>query len=215
MGYLTILKSASETLEIKKSSFICYAQRVGTEEEAKNFIKEIKNKHKDARHNVFAYTIGENMEIQRYSDDGEPQGTAGIPVLEVIKKKNIKDTAIVVTRYFGGILLGAGGLTRAYSNAASLGIDAAGIVEKVMGIPVCIEIPYDLLGKIQYYCERNEKYIEEVEYTDVVKINLFIEKTEFEDFHKAMMELCAGKSKISIGEENHFFKMKNRLYLNT
>ena len=104
MEYLTILKSASETLEIKKSLFICYSKRVNDEEEAKEFIKDIKNKHKDARHNVFAYTIGENMEIQRYSDDGEPQGTAGIPVLEVIKKKNIKDTAIVVTRYFGGIV---------------------------------------------------------------------------------------------------------------
>ena len=146
--YITVKKRAEDSFEEKKSEFIGYVKRVTTEEEAKEFVAEIKSMHKQARHNCYAYIVGENMGIQRYSDDGEPQGTAGIPILEVIKKQGITDCAIVVTRYFGGILLGAGGLTRAYIKGASIAIDAAGVVEKVHGARVSIEIEYDLYGKI-------------------------------------------------------------------
>ena len=126
MNRVTLLKSGSATLVEKKSEFIGYACPVKDEDEAIEFVKSIKKKHSDARHNVYAYMIGQN--IARYSDDGEPQGTGGIPVLDVIRKSGFTDAVIVVTRYFGGILLGAGGLVRAYSAAAKMAVDDAGIV---------------------------------------------------------------------------------------
>ncbi|MDZ5035113.1 YigZ family protein, partial [Clostridium perfringens] len=134
MSYITIRDFGEDEFIEKKSEFIGYAKRCESEEEAKTFIAEIKNKHKQATHNCWAYVIGENMVVQRYSDDGEPQGTAGIPILEVMKKSNVTDCAIVVTRYYGGILLGAGGLTRAYTKGASIALKAGGVVEKVQGI---------------------------------------------------------------------------------
>ncbi len=134
MSYFTVKGSATSEFQEKKSTFIGYIKRVNTEEEAKNFVNEIKSMHKEATHNVYAYIVGENKGIQRYSDDGEPQGTAGIPVLEVIKKNDLTDVAVVVTRYFGGILLGGGGLIRAYSKGASSAIEEAGVVEKVKGL---------------------------------------------------------------------------------
>ena len=125
--YTTIEKEAIAEFEEKKSIFIGHAMPVKTEEEATAFVKELKNKYRDATHNVFAYVLGDGT-VQRYSDDGEPQGTAGMPVLDVIRKSGCTDTAIVVTRYFGGILLGAGGLTRAYAHAASIALESAEIV---------------------------------------------------------------------------------------
>jgi len=150
MSYFTIKDEASAEFEERKSVFIGYAKRVKTEEEAKEFVAKIKTMHKQATHNCSAYIVGENKGIQRYSDDGEPQGTAGIPILEVIKKNDLTDIAIVVTRYFGGILLGAGGLVRAYSKGASEAIKVGGIVEKVKGLEIKAKLDYDLLGKIQY-----------------------------------------------------------------
>ncbi len=115
MKYITVKQEAIDEFKEKKSLFIGYIKRIEEEEEAKAFIEHIKSKHKDATHNVYAYIVGKNFEIQRYSDDGEPQGTAGVPILEVIKKIGITDCVIVVTRYFGGTLLGTGGLIRAYT----------------------------------------------------------------------------------------------------
>lgn len=139
MSYITVKDFGEDRFEEKKSEFIGYAKRVENEEEAKAFINEIKNMHKQARHNCSAYIIGKDMNIQRYSDDGEPQGTAGIPILEVMKKSRVTDCAVVVTRYFGGILLGAGGLTRAYTKGASIAIKSAGVVEKVEGLKLSFE----------------------------------------------------------------------------
>lgn len=124
-GYFTLKKSASDTLIEKRSEFIGYACPVKTEEEALEFVNSVKTKHADARHNVYAYRLREEN-ITRFSDGGEPHGTAGLPVLDVLRKEELVDAAVVVTRYFGGILLGAGGLVRAYSAAAKLGVDAAG-----------------------------------------------------------------------------------------
>ena len=140
MSYITVKGRGTDSFEEKKSEFIGYCKRVESEEEAKEFVNEIKNIHKQARHNCHAYIVGENMEIQRYSDDKEPKGTAGIPILEVIKKQNITDCAVVVTRYFGGILLGTGGLTRAYTMGASIAIKNAKIIEKVKAKKLNIEI---------------------------------------------------------------------------
>jgi len=212
MSYITIKDLGEDRFEEKKSEFIGYAKRVENEEEAKAFISEIKNMHKQARHNCSAYLIGKNMNIQRYSDDGEPQGTAGIPILEVMKKSRITDCVVVVTRYFGGILLGAGGLTRAYTKGASIAIKAAGIVEKVEGLKLSFEIEYDLFGKVQHLCGQNSWHIEETEYTDKVIVHILAEKTIFEDIENEIVEITNGKVIIHENEGGIYFKEDHRLY---
>jgi len=129
--YKTVLNHAVYEIDEKKSRFIASVKPVSTEDEAIRFINDLKSKYWDATHNVYAYTIGKNDEVQKFSDDGEPSGTAGKPVLETIKSKGIKNVLVVITRYFGGTLLGAGGLIRAYSESASLGLDKAGIIKVV------------------------------------------------------------------------------------
>ncbi|MBL4932186.1 YigZ family protein [Clostridium paridis] len=212
MSYLTIKKQANDEFDEKKSQFIGYIKRVESEDEAKEFVQEIKNMHKMATHNCWAYVIGENLGIQRYSDDGEPQGTAGIPILEVIKKTGLTDCAIVVTRYFGGIMLGAGGLTRAYTKGASIAIKAGGIVEKVKGMPIDIKINYDLLGKVQYICGENNWTIENTDYTEDVKITLILELEEGEKAVKEIMNTTNGKAVINKGNIGIYFKEQNRLF---
>ncbi|WP_352416965.1 YigZ family protein, partial [Clostridium tertium] len=196
----------------KKSEFIGYAKRCESEEEAKAFVSEIKNKHKQATHNCFAYVIGENMGIQRYSDDGEPQGTAGIPILEVMKKSDVTDCAIVVTRYYGGILLGTGGLTRAYTKGAAIALKAGGVVEKVNGVRLLFHMDYDMLGKIQYKCNENNWYIEDTEYTDKVVVHILAETEKASDIEKEIIEISNGKIKVNKEDEGIYFKEENRLY---
>ena len=212
MKYMTVKKTTSDEFEEKKSIFIGYIKRVTTEEEAKEFVAFIKNKHKDATHNCSAYIVGQNMNIQRYSDDGEPQGTAGIPILEVIKKNELTDCAIVVTRYFGGIMLGAGGLTRAYTKGAAIAIKASGIVEKVNGARLTIDIDYDLYGKIQYLCAQNSWHMEDTEFGEGVKIYILAEDIKIEEIKTAIIEATNGKAKISIDMEGIYFKEEPRLY---
>lgn len=212
MAYITIRGLGEDSFEEKKSEFIGYAKRVENEEEAKAFVAEIKDKHKQARHNCWAYIIGENMGLQRYSDDGEPQGTAGIPILEVMKKSGITDCAIVVTRYFGGILLGAGGLTRAYTKGASIALKAGGVVEKVKGGKVSIVIDYDMLGKVQYLCGQNNWHIEDTEYSDKVIIHILAEDSIKELIEKEVINSTNGKAEISFSEGDIYFKEENRLY---
>ncbi|AQM59930.1 YigZ family protein [Clostridium baratii] len=212
MAYITIRDYGEDSFEEKKSEFIGYAKRVESEEEAKEFINEIKSMHKQARHNCFAYVIGENYGIQRYSDDGEPQGTAGIPILEVMKKQGVTDCAIVVTRYFGGILLGAGGLTRAYTKGASIALKAGGVVEKVEGCKVSITIDYDLIGKIQYLCGQNNWHIEDSEYTDKVTIFIYAENEVAKVIEKEVIEATNGNAIINKSEEDIYFKENNRLF---
>ncbi|MVX62565.1 YigZ family protein [Clostridium chromiireducens] len=212
MSYITIKDFGEDRFEEKKSEFIGYAKRVESEEEAKAFINEIKSKHKQATHNCSAYIIGQNMNIQRYSDDGEPQGTAGIPILEVMKKSRITDCAVVVTRYFGGILLGAGGLTRAYTKGASIAIKSAGVVEKVDGLKLSFEMEYDLFGKIQHLCGQNSWHIEDTEYSDKVVVNILAEKAISEDMENEIIEATNGKIIVRKSEEGIYFKEGNRLY---
>ncbi len=212
MSYFTVKGSATSEFQEKKSTFIGYIKRVNTEEEAKNFVNEIKSMHKEATHNVYAYIVGENKGIQRYSDDGEPQGTAGIPVLEVIKKNDLTDVAVVVTRYFGGILLGGGGLIRAYSKGASSAIEEAGIVEKVKGLKLRFTLEYDLIGKIQYLCGTNNWHIEDTIYTDKVELSLFTEVENKETIIAAFVEATSGKVTICEEDEEYLFKEVYRYY---
>lgn len=213
MSYYTIKDETSFQFEEKKSIFISNIKRVYSEEEAKEFIQNIKTKYKDARHNVYAYVIGEKTEIQRYSDDGEPQGTAGIPMLEVIKKSGITDVVIVVTRYFGGILLGTGGLARAYSKGASSAIKEGKIVLKVKGKALYITVNYDLLGKLQYLCEKKMWHIENLEYTDKVKLMIYFEIDALEEAKKTFIETTSGNCQFIEGEDTYYFKIENRLFL--
>lgn len=212
MAYVTIRGFGEDEFIEKKSRFIGYAKRCETEEEAKDFVLEIKNKHKQATHNCFAYTIGKNMGIQRYSDDGEPQGTAGIPILEVMKKSNITDCAIVVTRYYGGIQLGTGGLTRAYTKGASIVLKSGGVVEKVEGAKMSFYMEYDMLGKVQYVCSQNNWHIEETEYSERVVVHILAEIFKVDEIEKEMMELSSGKIETTKCEEGIYFKEENRLF---
>ncbi len=212
MAYTTIRQYGEDEFIEKKSQFIGYAKRCETEEEAKEFVAEIKAKHKQATHNCWAYVVGKNMGIQRYSDDGEPQGTAGIPILEVMKKSDITDCAIVVTRYYGGILLGTGGLTRAYTKGASIALKDGGVVEKVEGIKVSLHMDYDLIGKVQYFCAQNNWHIEDTEYTDKVVVHILAEITTAEDIEKEATEASNGKIVITKSDSEIYFKEENRLF---
>lgn len=211
MGYYTIKNEAVTEFEEKKSTFIGHALRVYDESEARNYINKIKGENREARHNVYAYVIGENLGIQRYSDDGEPQGTAGIPVLDVIKKIGVSDVVVVVTRYFGGILLGKGGLARAYSKAASTSIKEGGVVEKVKGAPLKINIDYDALGKLQHLFEQNQWYIEDTIYTDKVEVKMFCEFNNIKLVCEKISETLNGRCVICEEDSNYYFKCEGKL----
>lgn len=199
--YKTLHDFGSDEIIIEKSTFIGYAKPIKTEEEAVAFVNEIKKKHKDATHNVWAYTVGKNMNIQRYSDDGEPQGTAGIPTLEVIKKEDLRDVVVVVTRYFGGIKLGAGGLVRAYTKGAKVGLEAAKIIEKVMYQEVKIKIDYNQLGKIQNEIMNMGYFVKDTVYEDNVEIIVYSRLSEVDSLTSRMVDITSATAEIVLGEE--------------
>ena len=192
MNYKTIQKPASAELIEKRSRFIGYVRPVSTQDEAVAFINEIKSKHWDATHNVYAYVIRDEG-VTRYSDDNEPQGTAGIPVLDAIRKRDITDCVVVVTRYFGGTLLGAGGLVRAYSAAAKAGIDAAG--ECVMTLcSVCeLKCSYTLYGKIPSLIARCDGTVDDSVFADDVTVLFHLPSENLSAFNKALSEESSGK----------------------
>lgn len=190
--YKTILNEAEAEITEKKSRFIATVRPVNSEEEAKSFIEEMKKKYWNATHNVFAYQIGERNELQRFSDDGEPQGTAGMPVLNVLKGEDIKNTAIVVTRYFGGTLLGTGGLVRAYGKAAKEGILSAGIAELVLYIEYAVVAEYTESGKVQYEILQGGHVLFDTQYSDKVVYTVFVKAEEMELFEKKMVEIFRG-----------------------
>jgi len=170
-------KNEAEIIE-KKSKFIASAFYVESQEEAEKIIKEIKKKYHDARHNCFAYRIIDNSNIlEKSSDDGEPSGTAGAPMLSVIKKMNMCNILIVVTRYFGGILLGTGGLVRAYTEATKQVIENSNKINRCCGIEVKIVVDYQYLEKLKYYCKNNKISIINIDYLDVAICNIVIEKS--------------------------------------
>ncbi|WP_110928378.1 YigZ family protein [Bacillus massiliglaciei] len=200
-NYLTVKGQGNNEIIIEKSRFIAHVSRTETEEEALGFIAKIKKIHKDATHNCSAYMIGEQNQIQKALDDGEPTGTAGVPILEVIKKRNLKDTTVVVTRYFGGIKLGAGGLIRAYSKAASEGITATGVVQRKLVKVITVEVEYPLLGKLENELRSSEFQLKEIIYLDKVTINVFVEEQSIPRYKDWMVELTSGQAKITEGEQ--------------
>ncbi|MEG6616011.1 YigZ family protein [Peptococcaceae bacterium 1198_IL3148] len=194
--FLTLGKFSQTEIIIKKSKFIASATPVCDENEANNFIKQIKKEHSQATHNVFAYVI--NDQIQRSSDDGEPSGTAGRPMLEVINRKNLIKTAVVVTRYFGGIMLGAGGLVRAYTEATIKGIEQAGIIERQIYQQLHIQLDYQWVGLVKRELESAEGKELAINYGQQVEMSVYLLPKNIKLITEKLIE--ATGSQISIEE---------------
>ncbi len=199
--YTTVLNRAEAEMIEKKSRFIATVSPAATEEEAKNFIAEMRKKYWDATHNVFAYQIGERNEIQRSSDDGEPQGTAGKPVLDVLVGEDIKNTVVVVTRYFGGTLLGTGGLVRAYGRSAKLGIEEAGKA-RVKHYKECSVITdYTTAEKLRYEITKGEYILKCMDYTDRVCFTVLLDRDTEGGFNALVKNITMGKAEVNIIRE--------------
>ncbi|MGX7197179.1 YigZ family protein [Enterococcus olivae] len=199
--YLTIKEDGQAEIEIKKSRFICFFKRITSEEEAKAFIQVIKKEHWKANHNCNAFVLGDKNEIQRSSDDGEPSGTAGVPMLEVLKKNDLRNVVAVVTRYFGGTKLGAGGLIRAYSSAVSHALNEIGIVEGKRQKEIFVTIEYPLLGKLQHYLEQNNFFVKDTQFLE--KITLCVMVQEEATFKEAVTDLLNGQVVFEDGEYSY------------
>lgn len=200
--YYTVKGQGEHEIVIQKSRFIAHVARATTEEEAQNFIQEIKKKHWDATHNCSAYMIGENNQIQKANDDGEPSGTAGVPILEVLKKKDLKDTVVVITRYFGGIKLGAGGLIRAYGKATSEGIAVTGMVERKLVQIMHTNVEYTLLGKIENELRSSSIYLlKDIHYLEDVTFDVYVEEDKCQAYQDWMIDLTNGKAETTPGEQ--------------
>lgn len=192
--YYTVNSFGSKEILIQKSRFIGYVKRAETEQEAQDFINEIKKKHHDATHNCSAYLIGENDEIQKANDDGEPSGTAGIPMLEVLKKQQLKDTVVVVTRYFGGVKLGAGGLIRAYGSTTSEAIKKTGVVKRQLMQGYSIIIEYPLLGTLENELRNSDHIIESINYLDKVELIVYVHINDINNFLEWITNLTSDKA---------------------
>ena len=190
----TVYQGGQGEIVEKKSRFIATVRTVNTEEEAVSFVEEMKKKYWDARHNCHAFTVGDHREFTRSSDDGEPSGTAGRPMLDVLLGENLYNTAVVVTRYFGGVLLGTGGLVRAYSAAVQEGLRNSVIIEKKQGILLRVDTDYQGLGKIQYISSERGIFVQNVSYTDSVSMELLVPSEAYGSFVKAVTEATSGRA---------------------
>jgi uncharacterized YigZ family protein len=198
--YYTVKETGAHEITIQRSRFIAHISRAESESEAQEFILAIKKKYWDATHNCSAYLIGENDQIQKANDDGEPSGTAGVPILEVLRKRNLKDTVVVITRYFGGIKLGAGGLIRAYGKSTSEGLNAVGIVKRKLVQILKVKIDYTWLGKIEKEIRASTHTIKEIHYLDIVEIDAYIDQDQLQPFQEWIIELTNGQCTIVSGE---------------
>lgn len=203
-NYRTIYTDGEGEITEKKSRFIATVRLVEKEEDALAFIEEMKKKYWDARHNCYAYSIGEHREFTRCSDDGEPSGTAGRPMLDVILGEDIYNVAVVVTRYFGGVLLGTGGLVRAYSGVVQEGLRASTVIEKHHGISMAVSADYTMVGKLQYIAAENGLPILDTEYTDRVMMHLLIPADQVGRVDKIITEATSGRVKMEKEKELYF-----------
>lgn len=201
--YKTTAENGTASYEIQKSRFIAYTSHVETEAEARDFVTAIKKKHFDARHNCSAWVLGADSSQQKSNDDGEPGGTAGNPILEAIKQHGLTNVVVVVTRYFGGIKLGAGGLIRAYSHTASLGLEATLCLEVK---PFCLmeaEMDYSLLGTVENWIRNEELRTGETAYLDKVTVRLLVEPADCEAISTELTNLTAAQCKITIHQPEY------------
>lgn len=193
-----IIKHQGETeLEIKKSQFICYMSRVESQEMAQSIIEQRRKQHFKARHHCYAYIIGQNQEIQRSSDDGEPAGTAGIPILEVLKRADLTNTIAIVTRYFGGIKLGKGGLIRAYGQSVTQSIQSIGLVQPVEQQLLNFQLSYSDFDSLQYFLDSQQISIIETTYTEQVQITVGVNRCEVTNFIQQITQQFASRIHIT------------------
>lgn len=204
LQYRTVYEGGENEIVEKKSRFIATVIPAETEEDALNFIEAMKKKYWNATHNCYAYVIGERNELQRCSDDGEPGGTAGRPMLDVLLGEEIHNVAVVVTRYFGGTLLGTGGLVRAYSSATKAGLESSVIITKIHGVKLHITTDYTGLGKIQYILgQRGLKILDSI-YTDKVELSVLIPGEELEQVKAEITEGTSGQAEMKVDTECYF-----------
>ena len=193
MEFRTIKEDGQVQEEIKKSRFICHAKRVYSEEEAHDFITAIKKEHYKATHNCSAFIIGERSEIKRTSDDGEPSGTAGVPMLGVLENHNLTNVCVVVTRYFGGIKLGAGGLIRAYAGSVALAVKEIGIIEIKEQAGIAIQMSYGQYQEYSNFLKEHNLMELDTNFTDQVDTMIYVNKEEKENIKAALVEFFNGK----------------------
>ena len=193
MEFRTIKEDGQVREEIKKSRFICHAKRVYSEEEARDFITAIKKEHYKATHNCSAFIVGERSEIKRTSDDGEPSGTAGVPMLGVLENHNLTNVCVVVTRYFGGIKLGAGGLIRAYAGSVALAVKEIGIIEIKEQAGIAIQMSYAQYQEYGNFLKEHNLMELETTFTDQIDTIIYVDKEEKENIKSALVEFFNGK----------------------
>lgn len=203
-SYNVIYEGGSGEIVEKKSRFIAHVFPVHSEEEASEYIEQIRKKYWDARHNCHAFVIGPNNETSRCSDDGEPSGTAGRPILEVLQGRGIHDALVIVTRYFGGTLLGTGGLVRAYSQAAQAGLQASSIMTKQQGRKISIKTDYNGIGKLQYIVGNRQISVADTRYGEAVEMDVMVPEEEVVSLTKEITEATAGKAELNISDELFF-----------
>ncbi len=191
-SYKTVIREASDEFVEKRSRFIGYVKPVTTADEANAFVSAIKSKHFDAKHNVYAYILKDGS-VKKYSDDGEPQGTAGMPVLEVIEKSGLCDVCVVVTRYFGGILLGGGGLFRAYTQAAKLALEAGGVAEMSLTSTLRLECDYNFYSRLQSIVANASGAVDNTDFSDKVTVDFYVLSENEENIINAVFEASNGK----------------------
>lgn len=197
-SYLTIYRESMVEEEIKKSQFIGRAFPVKSEEDIEEIMDGIRTEYRDATHNCSAYILGIDRNVQRFFDDGEPSGTAGIPILEVMKKDGVTDVLIVVTRYFGGIKLGAGGLIRAYGGVAKQALDAAVVVENKNFTEIAVTYDYTHHGKIENFLNEADLIIDDMEFLDKVTVTVAVDEVDSDAFMNRLMDLTAGDVQCKI-----------------
>lgn len=212
-NYKTVYEGRKAEIIEKKSRFIATVKPVRTEEEAIAFIDSLKKKYWNATHNCSAYVIGERFQVQRCSDDGEPSGTAGKPMLDVLLGEEIHDTAVVVTRYFGGTLLGTGGLVRAYQGATKAGLDASVVITKMHGQKLVVRTDYTGLGKIQYILGQRGLSILNSEYSDQVMLEVLLPEEEIQPVMAEITEGTNGQARMELSDECYFANVNGEMMI--
>lgn len=210
---LYVYKGGQGEITEKKSRFIATVRPVESEDEAVSFINETKKKYWDARHNCSAFVIGKRQELTRCSDDGEPAGTAGRPMLDVLLKENIHNAAVVVTRYFGGVLLGTGGLVRAYQQATKAGLSASEIIEKKEGAVLFIRTDYTRIGRLQYLLAQEKITVMDTAYEADVLVKAVIPENDKKRIEKTIIEQTNGTAKLEWGDEVTFAEYDGEVLL--
>ena len=203
-SYKTLKQAASDEFIVNKSRFIGYASPCRTEEEALAFLRQIRDRHKDATHNCYAYVIGENAGIMRYSDDGEPGGTAGLPMMEVLKARGVVNCCVVVTRYFGGVLLGAGGLVRAYTKGCAIALDAAQVVRMQLSQRILLDVPYPLWDRVSHAMKSMPVLVEDTRFGASVEATVLVRVRDLEAATQKLTALTDAKAEWLALDELHY-----------